>query len=79
MTGLIALHRALYHPGLLVLCLAPALELALLDLCFAAYVLVRWTHTWARESVDRVVTAPAPHHVPRIVAYRVYEIVAWAG
>src|SRR5918992_4468744 len=26
MTGLIALHRALYHPGSLILCLAPALR-----------------------------------------------------
>ncbi len=25
-TGLIALHRALYHPGSLILCLAPALR-----------------------------------------------------
>jgi hypothetical protein len=25
MSGLIALHRALYHPGSLILCLAPAL------------------------------------------------------
>ncbi len=28
MTGLIALHRALYHPGSLILCLAPALRQA---------------------------------------------------
>ena len=54
-------------------------QLALLEFSFAAYVLVRWTHVRARELVDRVVTAPAPHHVPRIVAYRVYGIVAWAG
>jgi hypothetical protein len=26
MTGIIALHRALYHPGSLILCLAPALR-----------------------------------------------------
>jgi hypothetical protein len=26
MTGVIALHRALYHPGSLILCLAPALR-----------------------------------------------------
>jgi hypothetical protein len=29
MTGLIALHRALYHPGSLILCLAPALRQSL--------------------------------------------------
>jgi hypothetical protein len=26
MSGVIALHRALYHPGSLILCLAPALR-----------------------------------------------------
>src|SRR5215217_7437999 len=26
MTGIVALHRALYHPGSLILCLAPALR-----------------------------------------------------
>ena len=54
-------------------------QLDLLRFSFAAYVLARWTHVRARELVDdRVVTAPAPHYVPRIVAYRVYEIVARA-
>lgn len=51
-------------------------QLALLGFCFAAYVLVRWTHAWARELVDRIFTAPAPHHVPGIVAPGAYEIVA---
>jgi hypothetical protein len=43
-------------------------QLALLGFCFAAYVLVRWTQVSARHLADRIFTAPAPHHVPGIVA-----------
>jgi hypothetical protein len=49
-------------------------QLALLGFCFAAYVLVRWTQVSARHLADRVFTAPAPHHVPGIVASGEYEI-----
>src|SRR5829696_622737 len=49
-----------------------------MDLPHAVYVLVRWAHVRARERIDPVVTAPAPHYVPRIVAYGTNVIVAWA-